>query len=148
MSAAPLQVEPRPSPAQAASQASIDRFLDALWLEDGLSANTLAAYRRDLSLYADWLAREHGRSLEQTTETDLLAYAAWRHAGSRSSSVSRRLSTFRRYFRWALREGRLPADPTLRLDAPKPLQRLPGTLTEAQVEALLAAPDVDTPWKK
>lgn len=137
--------EPVASPALAASLAAIDRFIDALWLEDGLSANTLAAYRRDLTLYADWLAREHGRGLDDSREPDLLAYAAWRHAGSRSSSVSRRLSTFRRYFRWALREGRLQADPTLRLDAPKPMQRLPGTLTEAQVEGLLAAPDVDTP---
>jgi integrase/recombinase XerD len=133
------------SPAASASAPAIDRFIDALWLEDGLSANTLAAYRRDLTLYADWLAREAGRTLDETTEADLLAYAAWRHTGSRSSSVSRRLSTFRRYFRWALREGRLAADPTLRLDAPKPLQRLPGTLTEAQVEALLAAPDTVSP---
>ena len=63
----------------------IDRFIDALWIEDGLAANTLAAYRRDLALYAAWLARTHARSIDQTTEADLLAYAVTRHAGSKAT---------------------------------------------------------------
>ena len=71
-----------------ASQGSIDRFIDAVWIEDGLSANTLAAYRRDLSLYGDWLARTHERELDSTREADLLAYSVARHAGSKASSLS------------------------------------------------------------
>jgi integrase/recombinase XerD len=129
----------------APSQPVIDRFLDALWIEDGLAANTLAAYRRDLELYAAWLARERSQAIEATRESDLLAYTAHRHAGSRASSANRRLTVFKRFFRWALREHLVAADPTLRLrNARQPL-RLPKTLTEAQVEALLAAPDVATP---
>jgi integrase/recombinase XerD len=121
----------------------LDRFLDAIWLEDGLSANTLSAYRRDLQGLADWM-REHaqGRTLLQASELDLLGHASARHAGTKPSSASRRLSVFRRFYRWALRENLTRADPTLKLDAPKQHVRMPGTLTEAQVEALLAAPDV------
>jgi len=124
----------------------LDRFLDAIWLEDGLSANTLSAYRRDLQGLADWM-REHaqGRTLLQASELDLLGHASARHAGTKPSSASRRLSVFRRFYRWALRENLTRADPTLKLDAPKQHVRMPGTLTEAQVEALLAAPDVSTP---
>jgi len=75
-----------------ASQGSIDRFIDAVWIEDGLSANTLAAYRRDLSLYGDWLARTHERELDSTREADLLAYNVSRHAGSKATSSNRRLT--------------------------------------------------------
>jgi integrase/recombinase XerD len=132
--------------ARLASQASIDRFLDALWIEDGLAANSLAAYRRDLSLFADWLAEApRQRPIDGTSEHDLRAYAAARHAGTRTSTANRRLSVFRRYFRWALREHLAIADPTLPLIAAKRLLPLPKSLSEAQVEALLAAPDIDTP---
>ncbi|MDH5332168.1 MAG: site-specific tyrosine recombinase XerD [Aquincola sp.] len=126
--------------------ATIDRFLDALWIEDGLAANTLAAYRRDLALYAAWLAARGGTtSVESSRESDLLAYIAARHAGSRATSANRRLTVFKRFFRWALREKLADADPTLRLrNARQPL-RVPKTLSEAQVEALLAAPDVERP---
>jgi len=128
-----------------ADQPLIERFLDALWIEDGLAANTLAAYRRDLSLLAAWLEREGDRKLAALHESDLLAYAAHRHAGSRATSANRRLTVFKRFFRWALREGLVTEDPTLRLrNARQPL-RVPKTLSEAQVEALLAAPDVNTP---
>jgi integrase/recombinase XerD len=127
------------------SQASIDRFLDALWIEDGLAKNTLAAYRRDLALYADWLAGESSRALDASTEADLLGYIAARHAHTRATSANRRLTVFKRYFRWALRERLVSADPTLKLLAAKQPLRVPKTLSEAQVEALLAAPDVDTP---
>ncbi|WP_280152340.1 site-specific tyrosine recombinase XerD [Piscinibacter sp. XHJ-5] len=128
-----------------ASQEAISRFIDALWIEDGLSANTLAAYRRDLSLYAGWLAEAQGRALNDSTESDLRAYAVARHAGSRASSTNRRLTVFKRYFRWALREHLIAADPTLRLIAARQPMRVPKSLSEAQVEALLAAPDVETP---
>jgi integrase/recombinase XerD len=116
-----------------------------LWIEDGLSANTLAAYRRDLTLYAGWLAATHGRALDTSTETDLMAYAVGRHAGSKASSSNRRLTVFKRYFRWALREHLAGADPTLRLSSARQALRVPKTLSEAQVEALLGAPDIDTP---
>jgi integrase/recombinase XerD len=124
----------------------LDRFLDALWLEDGLSGNTLAAYRRDLQALADWMAAHaDARTLLQASELDLLGYASARHAATKPSSAGRRLSVFRRFYRWALRENLTRADPTLKLDAPRLHLRTPGTLTEAQVEALLAAPDVSTP---
>jgi len=120
----------------------LDRFLDVLWLEDGLSANTLAAYRRDLTTLARWLREMGHGTLAQAQELDVQGYMAARHAESRPSSVGRRLSVFRRFFRWALREGLCAQDPTLRMDAPRQRVRLPGTLTESQVERLLAAPDV------
>ena len=124
----------------------LDRFIDALWLEDGLSANTLAAYRRDLQALAAWLAAHGGgRTLVQAGELDVAAYASARHAGSKPASASRRLSTFKRFYRWALREGLAVADPTLKLDAPRQRLRTPATLTESQVEALLQAPDVAEP---
>ena len=129
--------------AQPATEA-IDTFIDALWLEEGLARNTLAAYRRDLALYARWLA-ERGKQLPATAEHDLQAYFAARHAGSKATTANRRLTVFKRYFRWALREGLITDDPTLRLQAAKQPLRVPKTLTEAQVEALLDAPDVATP---
>jgi integrase/recombinase XerD len=117
----------------------IDTFIDALWLEEGLSKNTLAAYRRDLELYARWFA-DRGHGLVDTTETDLNAYFAARHAATRATTANRRLTVFKRYFRWALRERLIQSDPTLRLQAAKQALRVPKTLTEAQVEALLGAP--------
>lgn len=117
----------------------IDAFIDGLWLEEGLSKNTLAAYRRDLELFAHWLG-EHGRKLIEATETDLNAYFAARHAASRATTANRRLTGFKRYFRRALRERLIQADPTLRLQATKQALRVPKTLTEAQVETLLTAP--------
>ncbi|MFZ5566240.1 MAG: site-specific tyrosine recombinase XerD [Pseudomonadota bacterium] len=124
--------------------AEIDAFVDALWLEEGLSRNTLTAYRRDLTLYARWL-QGRGRTLLQSTETDLNAYFAARHGETRATTANRRLTVFKRFFRWALRERRIDADPTLRLQAAKQPLRVPKTLSEAQVETLLAAPGEDTP---
>jgi integrase/recombinase XerD len=126
------------------SRDAIDRFVDALWIEDGLARNSLDAYRRDLMLYSTWLSAEHQRALNETRESDLLAYISARHAGSKATSSNRRLTVFKRYFRWALREHLLTTDPTLKLLMAKQIQRVPMTLSEAQVEALLAAPDVDT----
>lgn len=125
-----------------ASAASIDRFADALWIEDGLAPLTLAAYRRDLAQLAAWLG---DKPLDAATEADLLGYVAARHAGTRATTANRRLTVFKRYFRWALREHLVSADPTLKLLSAKQPLRVPKTLSEAQVEALLAAPDVDTP---
>ncbi len=126
------------------SAATTDRFIDALWIEDGLAANTLAAYRRDLEMLAAWLADHGAGELAEASESDLREYAAARHAGSAATSANRRLAVFRRFFRWALREHMASADPTLRLSAARQPLRVPKSLSEAQVEALLAAPDVET----
>ncbi len=124
---------------------TIEAFCDAVGLEDGLSRNTLAAYRRDLALFAAWLGSSRQAELEAATEADLRAYIAARHPDSRPSSANRRLSVFRRFFRHLVREGRRSDDPSLRLRTARQPQRFPSTLSFTQVEALLEAPDVSTP---
>ena len=126
------------------SQAAIDRFVDAVWLEDGLSANTLAAYRRDLSALAEWLQTSSGTPLDSVQESHLQAYFAARHSLSKATSANRRLTVFKRYYRWALRERIVQIDPTLRMLAAKQALRVPKTLSEDQVDALLSAPDANT----
>lgn len=128
------------------SEPGIDAFIDALWLEEGLSRNTLTAYRRDLTLFARWLAAERSdQPLDAIAEADLHAYFAARHSATKATSANRRLTVFKRYFRWALRERRLTVDPTLKMQAAKQALRVPKTLTESQVERLLDAPDVGAP---
>lgn len=129
----------------AASRGLIKRFGDALWLEDGLARLTLDAYRRDLTLYAHWLADATGRSIDTSTEVDLLGYIAHRHAGTRATTANRRLTVFKRFFRWALREHLVSEDATLRLGSARQPLRVPKVLSESQVEALLAAPDIAHP---
>lgn len=124
--------------------ALIDSFIDALWLEEGLSKNTLSAYRRDLTLYAAWL-QGHNKVLTDALEGDLNGYFAARHRVTKATTANRRLTVFKRYFRWALREHLIAADPTLKLQTARQALRVPKTLTESQVEALLEAPDVATP---
>ncbi len=118
----------------------IDLFVDALWLEDGLSRNTLAAYRGDLGRLARWL-QPRGSALNRATEADVLGFMAEQTGLTKTSSSNRRLTVFKRYYRWALREGRVSVDPTLRLDAARQPMRVPHVLTQTQVEALLNAPD-------
>ena len=127
---------------QIPSQSSIDGFIDALWLEDGLSDNTLAAYRRDLTMYASWLGdkAQQSRQLDDTVESDLNHYFSAKHSSTKATSANRRLTVFKRYFRWALRERFITADPTLKLQSAKQALRVPKVMSEAQVEALLAAP--------
>jgi integrase/recombinase XerD len=124
---------------------TIDAFTSALWLEEGLAKNTLEAYRRDLALYAAWLQTTESRGILLSTEVDLTSYAAAKHAQTKATSANRRLTVFKRFFRWALREKLITQDPTLRLMNAKQPPRIPKTLTEADVEQLLAAPDVATP---
>ncbi len=131
--------------APAACIDSIQRFCDTLWLEHGLSTNTLAAYRSDLTLFARWLALAGSPGLHAATEADLLAYLAARFAGSKATASNRRLAALRRYFHWILRERLRGDDPTLKLERAREQARRPKTLSEAQVEALLLAPDVNTP---
>lgn len=124
------------------SSEGIEAFVRALWLEEGLSERTREAYARDLQALATWLEAD-GHVLDGARESDLQAYALARHARSKASSANRRLSSFKRYYRWALREGRIAQDPTLRLNAARQALRVPKVLSEAQVEALLAAPGED-----
>lgn len=122
----------------------IDVFIDALWLEDGLARNSLAAYRRDLELFNTWL-QARGVELLLATEPDINSYFAERHSSTKATTANRRLAVLRRFYRWAQRERRTTADPTLRLQAAKEAERVPKVLSEAQVEALLAAPDIQAP---
>jgi integrase/recombinase XerD len=137
-----------PAAASPADLALLDEFCDRLWLEDGLAKNTLEAYRRDLRLFAGWLSARH-KSLLATGEPDVLGYLAFRHsqgaAPVRASTQARLASSLKRFYRHALAANLVSADPTVRLDAPRRPPRFPKTLTEADVEALLAAPDVETP---
>ena len=127
-----------------ASRAIVQAFVDALWLEEGLSRNTLDAYRRDLTLLGAWLG-SHGKDVLQANEADLNAYFAYRHSQTRATTANRRLTVFKRFFRWALRERQIPTDPTVRMQSARQPLRVPKTMTQAQVEALLGAPDLATP---
>ena len=118
----------------------LDSFADALWLEDGLAKNTLSSYRRDLEQLGQFLKKI---PLEKAREEDLFRFLASRKG--RSSSAARMLSSLKRFYGWCLRERHIQADPTLKLDPPKRTPRFPKTLSEADVEALLAAPDAATP---
>jgi integrase/recombinase XerD len=127
------------------SQPAIDEFCDTLWLEDGLSRNTLDAYRRDMNLFAEWLEQETGKSLYEVQAGDLNAYFAARHSTTKATSANRRLAVLKRFYQLALRQSRISADPCLKMKSAKQPPRLPKSLSEAQVESLLGAPDVRTP---
>jgi integrase/recombinase XerD len=123
----------------------IDRFLDAVWMERGLSPNTLAAYRADLTALERWLD-EHSCDLPHAQRGDILSFMASRvQAGARPRSTARQLSSFRRFFRYLVREGVLREDPTAQIAMPKVGRSLPKSLMEEEVEALLAAPTVSDP---
>lgn len=120
----------------------LEAFCDALWLEDGLSPATRAAYRSDLQSLATYLRNSQcGRTLVEARPDDLLAFIAFRHAGSKPASANRRLSCMRRYFRWLLQKGVRNDDPSAAILSARQPARVPPTLSEDQVEALLAAPD-------
>lgn len=125
--------------------AAIDSFIDTVWLEDGLAANTLAAYRRDLSAFARWLHVTRGIQLDNADTADIQAWFAAKHATSRASTANRRLATLRRYYTWAVRQGHIQHDPCLELKTAKQPSRFPHTLSEQQVDDLLHAPDISTP---
>ena len=140
----PVPTDPPPSPELQRSLSSIDAFCDAIWLEDGLAKNTLDAYRRDLASFARWLATRHV-ALDATGENDLTAYVVERHPTTLASTANRRLAVLRRYFRHLQRSDPTRIDPTRRMRTAKRPPRFPKTLSEAQVDALLAAPDAGTP---
>ena len=120
----------------------VDRFLDAIWMERGLSDNTLAAYRADLYAFADWAARR-GTEIGQVQSGDIQAWMAVQSARS-ARTAARRLSSLRRLFQYLTREGGMRHDPTARVQAPRIGRPLPRSLTEPEVESLLAAPDTAT----
>jgi len=121
-----------------------EAFCEALWLQDGLSANTLRAYRLDLAGYAQWLLVNGEPPPQQADGGALARYIAARHPASRPSSANRRLSVFRRYYRWLVRERVRADDPTLHLQSARQPPRFPKSLSEREVEALLGAPDTGT----
>ncbi|MCK9284469.1 MAG: site-specific tyrosine recombinase XerD [Rhodocyclaceae bacterium] len=130
----------------AADAALIDEFADTLWLQDGLSKNTLAAYRSDLTLLARWLDAQ-GRALPEVDNPLLNDYLAHLHTQALSKPASQRRlhSTLRRFYGWMLDQNRVAANPMVHVDVPMRIARFPKTLSEQQVEALLAAPDIATP---
>ncbi len=132
-------------PPRPADLAEIDNFCDALWLEDGLAKATLDSYRSDLGRLAGWLAEHGHEALLDSRETTLTAFIAHLAKQTRASSQARYLSTLRRFYRWQVGRGRLVSDPTLKLANPSLPSRLPKVMSEKQVEALLDAPDLDTP---
>ena len=127
------------------AQAALDAFADAVWMEQGLAANTLTAYRADLVGFARWL-EPRGGELVAAQRAELLEYLALRvTGGSRPRSTARLLTSLRRFYGWALRERRITADPTEGIEPPRLGRPLPKVLTESEVEALLAAPDPTLP---
>lgn len=128
-------------------EAVITRFTDAIWLEDGLGEKTRQAYRSDLARLSSWLQEQPGRPLlTAVRRADLLAWMSRGLAeGVKTSTAARRLSGLRRFYRFLLREGLIAEDPTLRIDSPRLPRRLPDSLTEDEVEALLAEPDPELP---
>lgn len=130
-----------------ADAALIEAFADALWLERGLSANTLAAYQADLRAFAGWLDRERqGLGLAQASRLEVLDYLALlARQGVKPRSAARRLSCLRQFYQHLLRLGTIREDPSARVDAPRLGRPLPRTLTETEVERLLAAPDTQDP---
>jgi integrase/recombinase XerD len=154
-SATPAAAEARVRTTHSASLASadtdtdlrlIEAFADALWMERGLSANTLSAYQSDLRAFQRWLLKARKRGVEQAQRSDLLDYLAQlAQQGRKPRSSARTLSCLRQFYGHLHRQGQLPADPSERIEAPRMGRPLPKTLTEADVEALLAAPDADDP---
>jgi integrase/recombinase XerD len=137
-----MESKARPNGNNGEPKAVVDRFLDAIWMERGLSENTLGAYRADLLALSRRLdVREV--ELVRADRADILDYIAWRvEAGAKPRSTARQLSSFRRFFRYLVREGAISDDPTAQIAMPKIGRALPQSLTQEEVEALLAAPNV------
>jgi len=122
----------------------IDAFIDHLWLEDGLSKNTLNSYRFDLELFTEWLTKSLKKNILDVSQADIQQYLSFKFPTSKARSISRLLATLRRLFRYLLREKKIKNDPTLEIMSPKIPKSLPKSLSEEEVEALLNAPNVKT----
>ena len=130
----------------AASQQQLEIFIDAIWMERGLSENTLSAYRTDLQGLAKWLFAENEKDLLSASRSDILEYLTYRVSlGTKSRSTARLLSSVKQFYQYCIREQLLKEDPSDRIDAPKLGRSLPKFLSEAEVEALLDAPDLKDP---
>ncbi len=127
-------------------QTEIEEFCDALWLEDGLSKNTLEAYRSDLTLFAQWRSAHHYESLVNASAEDIHQYFTdiRNNSNHKATSANRRLAVFRRFYQRALQHNKIPIDPTLKIPSAKMPRRHIQSLSEAQVEALLKAPNHNT----
>ena len=122
----------------------LDTFIDHLWLEDGLSKNTLESYRQDLSTFSIW-ALTQGKQLLTADQADIQQYLAVRFPQSKPRSIGRLIASLRRFYRYCLRENKISADPTLQIESPKLPRSLPKSLNEDEVLALLNAPDLNEP---
>ncbi len=125
----------------------LDEFSDSLWLEDGLSRNTLESYRRDLNKFATWLEQQRGVPILETKYADIQGFLAhlYTQQKAKATSTGRAISSLKRLFRYLLRQNKIATDPTLQIAPPKLPRSLPKSLTEQDVELLLNAPDVQTP---
>ena len=128
------------------ASADVERYLDSLWMERGLSENTLSAYRRDLTLFSEWLDQQGAQSLLAADASQIQSYLGLKlRQGASPRSSARFLSAARSFYRWSLREGRIDDDPTLRIESPKQGRPLPKSLSETDVDQLLSAPDLELP---
>ena len=118
----------------------IDQFLNSLWLEDGLSKNTLNSYRYDLKQLVAWYKNN---DIVLISKSEIQEYLAFRFPHSKSRSISRLLACLRRFYRYLIRENIIKVDPTLMIEAPKASKSLPKSLNENDVEALLKAPNLN-----
>jgi len=125
-------------------QKIIDDFIDHLWLEDGLSKNTLNSYRFDLIIFDSWLGEQKKITMMDVSELEIQEFLAFKFPSSKSRSISRLLATLRRFFRYQLREKNIQRDPTLKIQTPKIPKSLPKSLSEEEVESLLDAPNLDS----
>lgn len=131
------------TPQTVANQAILDDFIDRIWLEEGLSRNTLESYRQDLAQFATWLEKTADKELFQVEQADIQRYLAFRFPTSKPRSISRLIASLRRLYRFALRENKMSVDPSLQIESPKLPRSLPKSLSEEDVEALLNAPNVN-----
>jgi integrase/recombinase XerD len=131
------------APQTATNQAILDDFIDRIWLEEGLSRNTLDSYRQDLTQFATWLEKTADRDLYQVEQADIQRYLAFKFPTSKPRSVGRLIASLRRLYRFALRENKIRVDPSLQIESPKLPRSLPKSLSEEDVEALLNAPNVE-----
>jgi integrase/recombinase XerD len=123
----------------------IDEFIDHLWLEDGLSKNTLSSYRFDLVLFSNWLNESMNLELIHVSQSEIQQYLAYKFPTSQARSISRLLATLRRLYRYLLREKKINQDPTLQIQTPKTPKTLPKSLSEVEVESLLNSPNIESP---
>jgi integrase/recombinase XerD len=129
---------------ESAEAQQLDSFIDHLWLEDGLSKNTLESYRLDLTSFTHWLPTQK-KQLLTVEEADIQQYLAVKFPQSKPRSISRLIATLRRFYRYCLRENLIKTDPTIQIQSPKLPRSLPKSLNEEEVIALLNSPNLNAP---